>query len=144
MKKSSSDFLAGADFSEGAVLLRVEIDLERLLVGADIHLRVHTPSRCGHLHASQPTSGLQPPALHTGRRDCMATSGLAARPWPESTRGDRSATPRRANRRVDSELDLAARRQGQNAVCIVRRREPRFDLFPSHDREGSPLAAGFQ
>src|SRR5438105_15398652 len=42
MKKSASDLLAGADFSEGPILLCVEIELERFLVGADIHLRVHT------------------------------------------------------------------------------------------------------
>src|ERR1700682_2942866 len=57
MKKSSSDLLAGADLGEGPVLLRVEIDLECLLIGADIHLRSHTQSRCGHLRASQPNEG---------------------------------------------------------------------------------------
>ena len=42
MEKAPGHFLAGADLREGAVLLRVEIDLERLLVRPDIHLRVHT------------------------------------------------------------------------------------------------------
>src|SRR5215470_6269652 len=40
-KKSASDFLPGADLGEGPVLRRIQIHLERLLVGTDLHLRIH-------------------------------------------------------------------------------------------------------
>src|ERR1051326_3097547 len=43
-EKSTRDFLAGANFCERAVLGRVEIDLERLSVGAYFHLGSHTIS----------------------------------------------------------------------------------------------------
>src|SRR5437588_2984719 len=46
MEKTAGHLLSGADFREGPVLLRIEIDVERLLVRAEIHLRVHTHSRC--------------------------------------------------------------------------------------------------
>src|SRR5690348_1986294 len=43
-KESACYFLAGANFSEGSVLARIQINLESLLVGADLHLRTHTIS----------------------------------------------------------------------------------------------------
>ena len=47
VEKTPRHFLAGADFGEGAVLLRVEINLERFLVRPEIHLRLHALTRCG-------------------------------------------------------------------------------------------------
>ena len=41
VEKTPRHFLSGADLGKGAVLFLVEIDLERLLVRPDIHLRVH-------------------------------------------------------------------------------------------------------
>src|SRR5437588_6296269 len=46
MEKTAGHLLSGADLREGPILLRIEIDLERLLVRAEIHFRVHTHSRC--------------------------------------------------------------------------------------------------
>src|SRR5262245_22865936 len=43
-KESACYLLAGANFSEGPILGCVEIDLEGLLVGADLHLWIHTIS----------------------------------------------------------------------------------------------------
>ena len=77
MEKSSSDLLAGADLGEGPVLLRVEIDLERLLIGADIHLRVHTQSRCGQLGASQPRT--KAPRRDYIRTRCAPFAGIQPR-----------------------------------------------------------------
>ncbi|MEY2544530.1 MAG: hypothetical protein QOE81_1991, partial [Verrucomicrobiota bacterium] len=42
MEKSARHFLARANFGERPILLPIEIDLERLSVGPDIHLRLHT------------------------------------------------------------------------------------------------------
>src|SRR5206468_4535666 len=44
LEKATGDLLTGADFSEGAVLLGVEIDLEGLLVGPYVHLWIHRDS----------------------------------------------------------------------------------------------------
>ena len=44
MKKSPRHFLSGSDLSKSAVFLRVQIDLQCLFIGADVHLRVHTNS----------------------------------------------------------------------------------------------------
>ena len=41
LKKSPRHFLAGANFGKRSVAFPIEIDLERLLVRSDIHLRVH-------------------------------------------------------------------------------------------------------
>src|SRR5436309_8895922 len=43
-KESARYLLAGANFSEGPILGRVQIDPERLFVGGDLHLRIHTIS----------------------------------------------------------------------------------------------------
>src|ERR1700736_3414408 len=42
VKKTPSHFLACANLGERPVLLPIEIDLERLPVGPDVHLRLHT------------------------------------------------------------------------------------------------------
>ena len=44
MEKTPRHFLAGADLGKGAVLICVEINLERLLVRPNIHLGIHTNS----------------------------------------------------------------------------------------------------
>ena len=41
MEKTARHFLAGADLRERSVFLCVQVDLERLLVCANVHLRVH-------------------------------------------------------------------------------------------------------
>src|SRR5262249_5916258 len=41
LEKAKRYFLAGADFGKGAVAFSLEIDLERLFVGSDVHLSVH-------------------------------------------------------------------------------------------------------
>ena len=41
MKKTARHFLARADLGESAVLLPIEIDLERLPVRSHVHLRLH-------------------------------------------------------------------------------------------------------
>src|SRR5213082_136286 len=46
MEKTARPLPSGADLREGPVRLRVEIDVERLPARAEIHLRVHTHSRC--------------------------------------------------------------------------------------------------
>src|SRR5262245_20867971 len=43
-KKSARYLLSRANFSEGAILRRIQIDVESLLVSADLHLRIHTIS----------------------------------------------------------------------------------------------------
>src|SRR5206468_8513144 len=42
MEETARHFLAGADLGESAVLLPIEINLERLPVRSDVHLRLHT------------------------------------------------------------------------------------------------------
>jgi hypothetical protein len=50
---STSRFLPHADLGKCPIHFRVEIDLERLPVRADVHLRVHSGSRWKALRASQ-------------------------------------------------------------------------------------------
>ena len=39
---------------------------------------------------------------------------------------------------------LTAGRQRQDTVCIIRRRQPGFDVLSGHNRQVSPLAAGLE
>ena len=41
VEKPPRNFLPSADLGKRSIPLRVEIDLERLFVGVDVHLRVH-------------------------------------------------------------------------------------------------------
>src|SRR6516162_4457615 len=43
-EESACYLLSRANFSEGAILRRIQIDVESLLVSADLHLRIHTIS----------------------------------------------------------------------------------------------------
>src|SRR5205085_8694651 len=103
MEKSPGDFLPGSDFRESAVLLRVEIYLERLFVRPDVHFRLHPVSRCRTI------AGFTTRHLAGGLNERnwpanpIATRGaLARRPSPGSSRADHSATPRKSNLRARS------------------------------------------
>jgi len=42
VEKSAGHFLAGANFGKRSVPVGIQINLESLFVGADLHFRVHT------------------------------------------------------------------------------------------------------
>src|ERR1043166_845262 len=100
VKKSACDLLTGADLGKRAVLLRVQIDLDRLLIGAELHLSVHMDA----VAAVSDRRKLSLPAsiacaVGLPLRTADATAALARRFLPATSRADCSAARRRSNRR---------------------------------------------
>ncbi len=92
-------FLAGSDLCKSAVLGRVQIDLQRLLVGAYFHFWIHTISLTAIFDRRK----------HPRAADCRASMSdasavktivLARRSSPESSRGDCLVALRRPSRRA--------------------------------------------
>ena len=139
MKKSSRDFLAGADLGESPVALRVEIDLERLLVRPHIHLRVHGFKRWRHLERSRgiPSSFVaavagrgRQPGLQSNRLYRFGCDPAALIVWQHRV------IPVTALLQND---DLTSGRQYQHASGSVGRGDSRFRILGDYD--AAPLPA---
>jgi hypothetical protein len=94
-EKSTRYFLAGANLGECSVLTDVQVDLESLLVGANLHLWIHTIALAAISDRRKSTNGLWQVYASSSE---AATGALARRSSPESSPGDCLGVPRTPSR----------------------------------------------